>query len=60
VLAFLLGWMGIHFFYLGKTGWGIAFLLLFWTGIPFLVAPIQGIYYLCLSQNEFQRNCVKK
>lgn len=60
VLAFFLGWMGIHFFYLGKMGWGIAFMLLFWTGIPFLVAPIQGIYYLCLSQNEFQKHCVKQ
>lgn len=43
ILAFFLGWIGIHKFYAGKTGAGIASLLLCWTIIPAIVAFIDFI-----------------
>lgn len=47
VLAFLLGGIGIHKFYAGKTGAGICFLLFCWTGIPLIISLIDGITALC-------------
>lgn len=47
VLAFLLGGIGVHKFYAGKTGAGICFLLFCWTGIPAIIALIDGISGLC-------------
>lgn len=46
VLALLVGGLGVHKFYLGRTKQGIVFLLLFWTGIPALIAFIEGIMIL--------------
>lgn len=46
VLALLLGGIGVHKFYLGRTKQGIAFLLLFWTGIPAIIAFIEGVMIL--------------
>lgn len=43
VLAILLGGIGIHKFYAGKTGAGIMCLIFFWTGIPAFIAFIEGI-----------------
>ena len=47
VLAFFLGCFGIHKFYAGKTGAGIAFLLFCWTGIPSIIALIDCIIGIC-------------
>ena len=47
--ALLVGGLGIHKFYLGKTALGVLYLLLSWTGIPSLVAWIEGITYLAKS-----------
>lgn len=55
LLAIFLGGIGIHKFYLGRTGWGIAYLLCFWTFIPALVGIIEGILYLVMSEAEFAR-----
>ena len=43
VLAFLLGGIGAHKFYAGKTGAGIAYILFSWTLIPSLIAFFEGI-----------------
>ena len=53
LLAFFLGGVGAHKFYLGSVGMGILYLVFFWTGIPAIVALIEGIYYLSMSDEKF-------
>lgn len=53
IFALLLGGLGIHKFYLGKVGWGIVYILFCWTMIPSIVAFIEGIIYLTMSDEEF-------
>lgn len=43
VLAFFLGGIGIHKFYAGKIGAGIAYILFCWTLIPGVIAFFEGI-----------------
>lgn len=43
ILAFFLGGIGIHKFYAGRTGSGIAYLLFSWTFIPGIIAFIEFI-----------------
>lgn len=54
LLAIFLGGLGIHKFYLGKIGWGIIYLIFCWTYIPALLGFIEGIIYLCSSDESFQ------
>jgi TM2 domain-containing membrane protein YozV/predicted RNA-binding Zn-ribbon protein involved in translation (DUF1610 family) len=56
VLAFLLGGIGAHKFYLGRIGWGIAYLLFCWTFIPSIIALIDGFVLLAKSDAEFARD----
>lgn len=56
VLAILLGGLGIHRFYLGETALGILDILFCWTGIPSLVALIDGIVWLFESDEVFYRS----
>jgi hypothetical protein len=58
VLAILLGWAGVHKFYLGDTGLGVLYLCFFWTGIPAIVGLIEGILYLTKTDAEFQEKYV--
>ncbi|SFC96248.1 TM2 domain-containing protein [Bacillus sp. OV322] len=53
VLGILLGNFGVHKFYLGKIGMGILYLVFCWTGIPGIIGLIEGIIYLCKSDEEF-------
>ena len=57
ILAFLLGPLGIHRFYLGRTGSGIAMIVLTCTIVGLLVsvpwALIDMIRYLLMSEREF-------
>lgn len=57
LLAFFLGPIGVHRFYLGRTGSGIAMLVLCCTVIGFAVtipwAIIDMIRYLVMSDSEF-------
>ncbi len=54
LLAIFLGGLGIHKFYLGKTGMGILYLVLCWTYIPAIVGFIEGIIYLTSNDHNFQ------
>ena len=55
LLAIFLGGFGVHKFYLGKIGQGIVYLLFFWTCIPAIIAFIEGIIYLCMSDAAFEK-----
>ncbi|MCR8634759.1 MULTISPECIES: TM2 domain-containing protein [Paenibacillus] len=55
VLAILVGGLGIHKFYLGKTLLGIVYLLFCWTCIPSIIGLIEGILYLTKTDEEFQQ-----
>ena len=53
LLALFLGGIGIHKFYLGRPGMGILYLLFFWTFIPAVVAFVEAIIYLTMSDSAF-------
>ncbi len=53
LLAFFLGGFGAHKFYLGRIGQGVLYLLFFWTAIPFIIAFIEFILLLIMSDQEF-------
>jgi len=46
ILAFFLGTLGVHRFYLGEWKKGLLYLAFFWTGIPTIVGIIDGARYL--------------
>lgn len=52
LLAFLLGGLGVHRFYLGQW-WGIIYLLLVWTLLPCVVAVIEAIVFLCTADEKW-------
>lgn len=53
ILALVLGGFGIHKFYLGQTGWGILYLLFFWTFIPAIAAFVEFILLLLMNDDRF-------
>ncbi len=53
LLALFLGGLGGHKFYLGQTGLGILYLLFFWTLIPAIIAFVEGILFLTMSDADF-------
>ena len=52
-LAITLGSFGAHKFFQGKTKWGIAYVVFFWTLIPALVSVVEGIRYLFMPVDDF-------
>lgn len=55
VLAFFLGGIGVHKFYLNQAGIGILYLVFSWTFIPALIAFIDAIILLTMSDENFNR-----
>lgn len=55
LLAFFLGGFGVHKFYLGQVGLGILYLVFFWTLIPGVIAFIEFILLLVMSDEDFAR-----
>lgn len=55
VLCFFLGVFGIHRFYLGQTGLGILYLIFCWTFVPALIALIDFIGFLLMSEETFNQ-----
>lgn len=55
LLAFFLGGIGGHKFYLGQTGAGIVYLLFCWTFIPGIIAFVEFILLLVMDQRDFDR-----
>jgi TM2 domain-containing membrane protein YozV len=53
VLALFLGGLGIHKFYLGKTGLGFLYLIFCWTFIPAILGLIDAIVLATKSEREF-------
>jgi len=53
VLALFLGGFGVHKFYLGQPGLGILYLLFCWTFIPAVVAFIEFIILLTMTDDAF-------
>ena len=53
LLAFFLGFIGVHKFYLGRPGQGVLYLLFFWTLIPGIIAFVEFILLLCMSDDKF-------
>ncbi len=56
VLAILLGWLGVHKFYLGYTKEGIIQLILgVFCLVGGIIGLIEGIIYLTRSDEDFSR-----
>ena len=53
LFAIFLGGFGAHKFYLGEVGMGVVYLLFCWTFIPALIAFIEFIIYLTMSDEKF-------
>lgn len=53
LLALFLGGFGIHHFYLGRNTAGVLSVLFFWTFIPALVAVVNVVQILVMSDRDF-------
>lgn len=55
LLALLGGWIGLHKFYLNRPDIGIWYMIFFWTGVPLILGIIEGLSYLSISDQAFQK-----
>ncbi|MFC3160089.1 TM2 domain-containing membrane protein YozV [Chryseobacterium arachidis] len=53
LLAFFLGGIGIHRFYLGQNTLGILYLVFCWTFIPALIAFFDFFVLIFMSEDRF-------
>ena len=57
ILAIILGGLGIHKFYMGNAKMGVIYLLFCWTYIPSIVSFVEGLMYLCETDEKFESRC---
>jgi len=55
ILAALLGGVGVHRFYLNRTGSGIFYLVFCWTLIPALLSFVEIFRLALMDESTFQR-----
>lgn len=55
VLCFFLGGIGVHRFYLGQSGLGFLYLIFSWTFVPAVIAVIDFIVLLLMSEETFNQ-----
>jgi len=60
LLAFFLGGIGVHKFYLGQYFWGVLYVLFCWTYIPTCIALVEAIILLCTSEDKFNSRFCKE
>jgi TM2 domain-containing membrane protein YozV len=53
LFALLVGGLGVHKFYLGQVGLGVAYLLFCWTLIPGLIAFVEAIMLFTMTDEAF-------
>ncbi len=53
LISFFGGWLGMHKFYLGRTFWGVVYLVLSWTVVPAILAFIETFIYFFMTDEEF-------
>ena len=64
LLAILMGWCGLHYFYIGKTNAGILFLIVailscgILASVTTIVSIIQGVLFFTSTQEEFESKWV--
>jgi TM2 domain-containing membrane protein YozV len=54
LLALFIGGLGIHRFYLGQW-WGIFYILFWISAIPSIISIIEGIVFLCTSDENWNQ-----
>jgi TM2 domain-containing membrane protein YozV len=59
MLAFFLGDLGIHKFYLGQRTWGVVYLLMCWTFWPLIIGVLESLWLLSMSDADFARRFPK-
>lgn len=61
LLAFFLGGIGAHRFYLGQPGIGLVYVLFCWTLVPGLVGLMESLWYLTFKDDiEFTQKTTGK
>lgn len=59
LLAFFVGMFGVHHLYLGNRRRSLYYLAFFWTLLPILVAWIEGIRWVLMTEEDFERRVTK-
>lgn len=55
LLAFFLGWCGIHKFYTHRVWHGIFYFLFAESGIPLFLAIVDMVRYIFMDDDEFDK-----
>jgi TM2 domain-containing membrane protein YozV len=56
ILAFFLGGIVVHRFYLGEGGLGLFYLIFCWTFFLFIIAFVDFFIFLTMDENKFNTN----